>query len=174
MKKRLVGSILLLFITLGVFTTAVAAWFTPSAQYINNIIFTAGTIEVDATLYEASDFDRDGVLDIVEGTNVYTAKNDITILSMKPGEVYCYKLDITNIGELKGDLEVYFEGATESLKEVLTFSSVIFGAEGEKIADAGADRAMLATENMLASVANLAQDAQVSVLFKSNSRPWHN
>lgn len=166
MKKRLIGSLLLLFVTLGVLTTAAAAWFTPSAQYIKNIIFTAGTIEVSGALYEAADFDRDGVLDIVDGENVYTAKNNITIPAMKPGDIYSFRLDIINLGDLSGDLEVYFEGTSESLKDVLTFCSVVKDAEGEEIPEAGTNSERLADVQTVASVNNLEPESQISVFFQ--------
>lgn len=166
MKKRLISSLMLLFITLGVFTTAVAAWFTPSAQYINNIIFTAGTIEGSGALYEVADFDRDGTLDIVGGENVYTAKDSITIVAMKPGDVYTYRLDITNIGDLTGELEVYFDGVDESLKNVLTFSSVVKDGDGEEIYGAGVNSKRLAAFQTFASVSGFEPESQVSVFFQ--------
>lgn len=170
MRKKIVYSLVMLLLSLGVLTTAAAAWFTPTEKYINNIIFTAGTVEVSGALFKAADFDLDGELDIVGGANVYTPVQQLVITDMKPGDVYSYRLDVTNIGGVAGDLEVYFDGADEGLKDVLTFGSVVKDGEGQEIQGAGALRTRLATTQVFAAVSELApsstsQNAQISVYF---------
>lgn len=165
MRKKLFGSVLMLAAALIAITTAAFAWFTPPQQAIENIIVTAGSIEVSARLYIASDFDLDGVLDTVGGEPVYTGITSLNLQDMKPGDVYSYRLDVCNDSDVDGQLEVYFDGADGKLSEVLSYASVI--KEGEDTV-AGGVTSRLLSEHTLLAAANLppCEDSpQISIFF---------
>ncbi|HHU42976.1 MAG: hypothetical protein QM214_02645 [Bacillota bacterium] len=167
MKKRLVYSIILFLFSLSVAVTAVAAWFTPSAQYIDNIIITAGTVDAQARLFMIEDFNKDGVPDLVDSKPVYTLINSIDIDNMIPQNVYSYKLDVKNTGKAMANLTVYFEDIEEGLRDVLTYRSVVKNSEGETIAG-GMDKRIFSGQDIFAQVNGIegeAEEYQVSVYF---------
>ena len=176
MKKNLLFSILILLLAIASITITTIAWFTPSSQYIDNIVVNTGTIDTQSILYYIEDFDHNGTTDKVDGEEVYTTKTDITINSMKAGEIYKYRLDIKNTGDINGELNVYFANATENLKDVLTFSSVIKDYNGNEILGAGTEEKSFADNTNFCHIDNFVTidkleeeplpDYQISIYFE--------
>lgn len=170
MKTKLLSSIIMLMVAVVVFTTATVAWFTPSAQYIENIVVSSGTIDIFAQLYRVEDFDLDGTPDIIDGEKVFTPINSISITNMTPGDVYSYCLDMKNTGDTDGDLNLSFSGVDETLKEVISFNSTIYDASDDEIVGAGTTRKLFSSNLSFGSVTSIAPvevDAipQVKIFF---------
>ncbi|MFW5780363.1 MAG: hypothetical protein ACOCWI_02800 [Bacillota bacterium] len=166
--RKLIYSIILMLLSLVVFTTAVAAWFTPSAQYIDNIVVTTGTLDAQAKLYRIEDFNNDGIYDVVDGENIYTPINEIEIIDMIPNDIYSYRLDVKNTGEAVGTLTVYFEDIQQELAEVLTYESVVKDNQDSVVEGAGVSKQIFSEENIFAQFEGLeplAQDMQLSIYF---------
>lgn len=171
MKTKVISSVIMLILAIAVFTTATIAWFTPSAQYIENIVISSGTIEISAQLFIMEDFDLDGTPDIVNGEKIYTPINAINISGMKPGDVYSYRLNMKNIGDTNGNLKIKFSGIDEALKEVLSFSSTVYDEQDNEITNAGTSGKKLFSGNLdFAEVADIAfveatAEPQIKVFF---------
>lgn len=171
MKKKLIISISMFLIALLSFVTVAIAWFTPTSQSVQNIIVESGEMDVDAKLYQIEDFDRDGNPDKVNGEKVYTEVQQLIIEDMKPGDKYSCRLDVKNIGDATGNLNVNFEGINEDLKDVLSFASEVKDSSGDTITEYGTDGKKLFYDSVnLASINDIedveeSSDYQYSIYF---------
>lgn len=174
MKKRLLFSILILLFSVSVLVTAVFAWFSSGALY-GGFVLTAGEIECEATIYYYRDFNHDGIPDNVDGNYIIDEISAPNITDMKAGDVYQYRIDIKNTGNLAGNLDVYFENIPEEIKAVLTVTSYVKDSDENLIPGAGTDgeKLSLYEDNTFATVSGLAPydilenppQAQISVYF---------
>lgn len=120
MKKRLIFHSILLFSLLTLLIAASFAWFISFNNQIENILVTTGNIQMSAKLYQMSDFNLDGILDVDEnGNNIATEISSINISNMNPGEQYTYRLDVTNAGNIDGSLSLTLSDFSGSLSDVL-------------------------------------------------------
>lgn len=151
MKKKLLISIIMLILSLIMVTTTILGWFL-SGAFFDDIIITTGVIKVEGVLYYIHDFDKNGILDVVDGENVYTSISSPNIVDFKPGEMYSYKIDIENKGNIDGLLTVYFIGIPEGMEEVLSYNSIVYDYNDDLMEDegTGASRVSLADSIILA------------------------
>lgn len=103
MKKiRLVESILILIMVLALLTTGIYAWII--ARFASDpIIFTSGSITVDADFYVANDANKDGLLD---GGYTEITSGGIDFTNLIPGQIYTFRLIVENTGTANGTLSV--------------------------------------------------------------------
>ncbi len=102
-KRQLILIIISIVLTGATLITAVFAWFTHSNAE-QSIVFSTGTIEVEAELYQANDPDCDGVFDPATAYQLKTSA--IEINNVVSGQIYSFKLVVKNQGTIPGSLKI--------------------------------------------------------------------
>ncbi len=114
-KIRFIESIMILIMVLALLTTGIFAWIIARFQS-EPVIFTSGSITVDAQLYTANDANKDGILD-GGYTEITSAGIDFT--NLMPGQVYTFRLIIENTGTAPGHLDI-------TVKDILPSNLALF------------------------------------------------
>ncbi len=151
MSKKLLSSIVALIITLVLAVGVTFAWFQGAYSIVENWQFTTAKLDIKSELYQLSDFNKDGVVDINEdGTFIYTiqgykdieqtqpiyaisASNStlntlpLEISQVVPGDIVTFKLVVHNIGTDEGVLYLRLKINDSALnpnvmRKVLTFN----------------------------------------------------
>lgn len=114
-KLRLVESILILIMVLALLTTGIYAWII--ARFASEpIIFTSGSITMDAGFYSANDSNKDGVLD---GGYTEITESGIDFINLMPGQIYTFRLIVENTGTADGRLQI-------SIKDIIPSNSALY------------------------------------------------
>lgn len=114
-KLRLIESIVIFVMVLALLTTGIFAWIIARFQS-DPVIFTSGSITLNAQLYTANDANKDGVLD--GGFTEITAAG-IDFENLMPGQVYTFRLIIENTGTADGHLDI-------TVKDILPTNIALF------------------------------------------------
>lgn len=103
MKKiRLIESIVILVMVLALLTTGIFAWII--ARFGSEpIIFTSGSIKMEAAFYQANDANLDGILD---GGYTQITTGGLQLNDLMPGQTYTFRLVIVNMGTHAGSLSL--------------------------------------------------------------------
>lgn len=103
MKKiRLIESIVILVMVLALLTTGIFAWII--ARFASEpIIFTSGSIKMEASFYQANDANLDGILD---GGYTQITTGGLPLDDLMPGQTYTFRLVIVNQSTTDGHLTV--------------------------------------------------------------------
>ncbi|MDL2292276.1 hypothetical protein LJC17_01590 [Acholeplasma sp. OttesenSCG-928-E16] len=113
----------------------VFAWFTfVTTINTNPVYFETARVESRITLYKGNDKNKDGYLDIVNGTRVFTLvqqeqdeegnnKNlKLNFIDMMPTEIFTWKIEIENLGDVDGYTIGYLDSSLLSELFVKTLS----------------------------------------------------
>ncbi len=114
-KLRLIESIVILIMVLALLTTGIFAWIIARFQS-EPVIFTSGSIAVDAQLFIANDANRDGTLD---GGYTEITSAGIDFVNLMPGQIYTFRLIIDNTGTAPGHLDI-------TVKDILPTDTDLF------------------------------------------------
>lgn len=132
MKKSLTLAICSLVVAVVVTVGAIFAWFT-GGDVVYNIQFDIAVVDMRLALYRVNDFDLDGIPDLDEHGNVILAKDENgnpehifdtngaaneeaiqqkmqkadTISDFMPTQVYTYRLDVYNHGDVNSRLNLH-------------------------------------------------------------------
>ena len=109
-KLRLLESILILIMVLALLTTGIFAWIIARFQS-EPVIFTSGSIAMNANFYVANDTNKDGVLD---GGYTEITAGGIDFINLMPGQVYTFRIIIENISTEPGHLDLTAKGILPS------------------------------------------------------------
>lgn len=111
MKKiRLIESIVILVMVLALLTTGIFAWII--ARFASEpIIFTSGSIKMEASFYQANDANLDGILD---GGYTQITSGGLPLDDLMPGQTYTFRLVIVNMGTHAGKLSLNMNDITPS------------------------------------------------------------
>lgn len=100
--SKIISWVLLFGALVMLSVSAVLAW-TVIRRDTEQIIIQTGTLESEVTFLIANDANKDGNLD---GGFVEILENNIYFARITPGEIYTFRLIITNIGSIDGTLQV--------------------------------------------------------------------
>lgn len=101
-KLRLLESILILIMVLALISTGIFAWIIARFQS-EPVIFTSGSITMNANFYVANDTNKDGVLD---GGYTEITAGGIDFINLMPGQIYTFRIVIENTGTESGHLDL--------------------------------------------------------------------
>ena len=100
--SKIISWVLLFGALVMLSVSAVLAW-TVIRRDTEQIIIQTGTLESEVTFLIANDANKDGNLD---GGFEEILENNIYFARITPGEIYTFRLIITNIGSIDGTLQV--------------------------------------------------------------------
>ncbi|MDY0211166.1 MAG: hypothetical protein RBQ91_07180 [Acholeplasma sp.] len=124
MKKiHLIMSSLVLIAILILLSTVIYGWIISTFRS-EPIIVESGSLTMDSAFYIGSDTDKDGVLD--EQLYTLITEAGITFNAAMPGEIYTYKLEITNTGSTTGYLSIKANDVLPSIESLYNLLSVKF------------------------------------------------
>lgn len=116
MKKiRFIESIVILVMVLALLTTGIFAWII--ARFASEpIIFTSGSIKMEASFYQANDANLDGILD---GGYTQITTGGLPLDDLMPGQTYTFRLVIVNESTTNGHLTI-------TLKDIVPTQAALY------------------------------------------------
>lgn len=117
-KLRVIQLIVMLLFSIVLFIFVAFAWFA-SVSKTEPIIIETGSLKVECKFYRG--FDDDGELEFVEITEAH-----LVFEKALPGNIYTFKLTVTNIGSVAGNLSIIANGIEASNPGVLDYFYIEF------------------------------------------------
>lgn len=120
---RIIQLLLMLVCTVVLFIFVAFAWYV-SIDKTEPIIINTGSLKADCKFYRGLDSDYDGVLD--DDSFVEITEANLQFVNVIPGQVYTFKLSVTNIGTVSAFLSVKMENINTEDEEILNYFTVSF------------------------------------------------
>jgi len=125
---RIIQLLLMLVCTIGLFFFVTFAWYV-SLDKTDPIIINTGSLRVECKFYRGIDSNYDGDLD--DDSYVEITEADLHFVNVIPGQVYTFKLTVTNIGTVSGFLSVRMNDIFTEEEELLNYFIVSFSEPTE-------------------------------------------
>ncbi len=116
-KRQIILIILSIILTGATLVTTAFAWFV-FVDVQHSVIFTTGTIKVDAVLYQANDLNYDGIF---EESDYEEVTGPIVLDNIVSKQIFSFKLVVKNQGTIPGKVKITFK----NLPTGLTINNVI-------------------------------------------------
>lgn len=122
-RVRIIQLLLALFFSIVLFIFVAYAWFV-TLEKTEPIIINTGSLRADCKFYRGIDSDYDGVLD--EGAYEEITAAHLHFVNVIPGQIYTFKLSVTNIGTVSGFLSVTIDDIFSEEEELMEYFTVSF------------------------------------------------
>lgn len=120
---RIIQLLLMLVCTIVLFIFVAFAWYI-SLDKTNPIIINTGSLRADCKFYRGIDSNYDGELD--DESFIEITEADLHFVNVIPGQIYTFKLSVTNIGTISGFLSVRMNNIITEDEDLLNYFNVSF------------------------------------------------
>lgn len=120
---RIIQLLLMLVCTIVLFIFVAFAWYI-SLDKTDPIIINTGSLRADCKFYRGIDSNYDGELD--DDSFIEITEADLHFVNVIPGQIYTFKLSVTNIGTISGFLSVRMNNIITEDEDLLNYFNVSF------------------------------------------------
>lgn len=120
---RIIQLLLMLVCTIVLFIFVAFAWYI-SLDKTDPIIINTGSLRADCKFYRGIDSNYDGELD--DESFIEITEADLHFVNVIPGQIYTFKLSVTNIGTISGFLSVRMNNIITEDEDLLNYFNVSF------------------------------------------------